>query len=111
MYTGILLDNLFGTIYLMLHVAFHEQRYYSSDKINFTFAREVDGRSDADKHVIALRDSVQDHIVIEPDIEIQTLSDEFQMEFEDSEIKYNAVKFLNYLVLTCRFLFAQFCKQ
>ena len=34
-----------------------------------------------------LLDSSMDDIIIEPDIEIQTLSDEFQMEFEESETR------------------------
>ena len=50
--------------------------------------RETNGASDKD-NVIKIRDSlqVQDHIVIEPDTDIQTLSDEFQLDFDDSEIK------------------------
>ena len=47
----------------------------------------IDGgkQSFNDCNGVLLRDSLQDHIVIEPDIEIHTLSDEFQMEFEDAE--------------------------
>lgn len=49
---------------------------------------------------LKLQDSSLDHIIIEPDIEIQTLSDEFQMEFEESEARYKLFKFaLDYMRL------------
>lgn len=35
----------------------------------------------------SLQDSFQDQIIIEPDIEIQTLSDEFQIESEELELR------------------------
>ncbi len=47
--------------------------------------KDIGKQSFSDCNGILLRDSLQDHIVIEPDIEIHTLSDEFQMEFEDAE--------------------------
>ena len=49
--------------------------------------KDVGKQSFNDCNGILLRDSLQDHIVIEPDIEIHTLSDEFQMEFEDADPK------------------------
>ncbi|KAI9559323.1 hypothetical protein GHT06_016112 [Daphnia sinensis] len=48
--------------------------------------KDVGKEKCSDTNGVRLCDSIQDHIVIEPDIEIHTLSDEFQMEFEDSEI-------------------------
>lgn len=53
-----------------------------------TGKKDVGKQSFGDCSDILLRDSLQDHIVIEPDIEIHTLSDEFQMEFEDADPKY-----------------------
>ncbi|XP_057368790.1 zinc finger MYM-type protein 3-like [Daphnia carinata] len=47
--------------------------------------KDVGKETCSDTNGVRLCDSLQDHIVIEPDIEIHTLSDEFQMEFEDSE--------------------------
>lgn len=47
--------------------------------------KDVGKETCSDSNGVRLCDSLQQHIVIEPDIEIHTLSDEFQMEFEDSE--------------------------
>lgn len=59
--------------------------------------KDVGKETCSDSNGVRLCDSLQQHIVIEPDIEIHTLSDEFQMEFEDSETRYN-INLINLII-------------